>query len=136
MPVDPRYLKSHDTREGAEVPDGGVGHGQVVGRHRVFTTTVTIQASAWGGERNNVFSLHVFHNNETHRHNAVRNANSRGPWRELHVPDALTVWTLNAITQLLLQKRFTESSLFLLSTILTSEWLVRHMVHGLDIFLF
>lgn len=47
-----------------------------------------------------------------------------------HVPEELTVWTLYAITQLLLQKRSTESSLFLLSTISARKRAVRHIVHG------
>lgn len=46
------------------------------------------------------------------------------------VPEELTVWTLYAITQLLLQKRSTESSLFLLSTISARRRAVRHIVHG------
>lgn len=46
------------------------------------------------------------------------------------VPEELTVWTLYAITQLLLQKRSTESSLFLLSTISATKRAVRHIVHG------
>lgn len=49
---------------------------------------------------------------------------------ETFIPDALTVWTLNAITQLLLQKRFTDSSLFLLSTMSANSRAVRHIVHG------
>lgn len=49
---------------------------------------------------------------------------------ETFIPEELTVWTLNAITQLLLQKRFTDSSLFLLSTISASGRVVRHIVHG------
>lgn len=52
------------------------------------------------------------------------------------VPDALTVWTLNAITQLLLQKRFTDSSLFLMSTISASKRVVRHIVHGRVVLVF
>lgn len=52
------------------------------------------------------------------------------------VPDALTVWTLNAITQLLLQKRFTESSLFLISTISASNRVVRHIRQGTVVLVF
>lgn len=56
--------------------------------------------------------------------------------QSLVVPDALTVWTLNAITQLLLQKRFTDSSLFLMSTISASKRVVRHIVHGRVVLVF
>lgn len=37
---------------------------------------------------------------------------------------------MKAITQLLLQKRFTDSSLFLLSTMSASSRAARHIVHG------
>lgn len=49
---------------------------------------------------------------------------------KIFIPDALTVCTLNAITQLLLQKRFTDSSGFLLSTISAINRVVRHITQG------
>lgn len=36
------YLERHDARHAAEVPDGGVRHGQVVRRNRVLPTVVTV----------------------------------------------------------------------------------------------
>lgn len=45
------YLENHDTGECAEVPDGGVRHGQVVGRYCVFPTTITIQTSTYRNKK-------------------------------------------------------------------------------------
>lgn len=44
------FLKSHRTGQRAEVPDGGVGHGQVTGRDCVLPTASTVHWAAckWG----------------------------------------------------------------------------------------
>lgn len=51
----PRYLESHHARHRAEVPDGGVRHGQVVRRNCQLTATVTFQASACQMEKKDAF---------------------------------------------------------------------------------
>lgn len=51
-------------------------------------------------------------------------------WKESPVPDALTAWILDAITQLLEQKSSTTSSLFWFSTMSDITWEVLHMAHG------
>lgn len=53
------YLESHHARHRAEVPDGGIRHGQVVRRNRQLTTTVAFQTSTCQSEKSNAFCLYL-----------------------------------------------------------------------------
>lgn len=44
------HLEAHDAGQAAEVPDGGVRHGQVVGRHRGLPTGVAAQRRSCGDQ--------------------------------------------------------------------------------------